>query len=279
MKKTVLFMLAIVGLLACEDEDQEPLTNTSRANEVPPATWAAITEFDVAREVIQWAEAPEINQQIENAFYLREGSVVSVDSILHDSLPDTTYIRVTMNTVEGRDQRVRSGNLTVMSFANWIDTISNEFTVTLNNWLVDETLINGVFTLIPSIVTDSTSFTWRAENVSLTTANTAYSVSVKNGINFIQLVGNPTEWMQDSTSKMNHVYWVNGTVKGYYSSGEYNAIYSDTMLFNYSCIYPQQGKLVVLEPSKTTVQIDRDNTCSANYVWTLDQITGTGTFK
>jgi hypothetical protein len=220
-----------------------------------------------------------VNQVVENAFYLKEGSIISVDSILHDTLPDTTYIRVALNAVKGGDQRVRSGNLTVMSFANWIDTVPNEFTVTLNNWLVDGTLINGVFTLIPAVVTDSTSFTWRSESVSLTTVNTEYSVSVKSGINFLQLVGRPTEWMQDSTSKMNHVYWVNGTIKGYYSSGEYSVTYSDTMLFNYSCAYPQQGKLVVQEPSKTVVEIDRDNTCSANYVWTLDQIIGTGTFK
>lgn len=279
MKNAQLFLLVIFAFYACKVDDQEPLSNTTRASVAPPVTWTAITEADVAREAIQWVEALEDNQISENAFYLKEGSMITVDSILHDSLPDTTIIQVSMNAVLGKDQRNRTGNLTIQSFGNWVDSTSNNFVVTLNNWMVDETVINGSFVLVPSIFTDSTSFSWRVETMNLTIISKDYYATVKGGLNMILQVGNPNEWMQDSATKLSHIQQVDGSVSGNHVNGQYSASYIDTLLFKYTCSFPQEGRIIVQEPSRTQVIINRDSSCSPTYNWSIDRTTGTGTFK
>jgi len=277
----MLLIIALVGIMAC-DEDQDSLTNTTRATAVPPGLWITLTEFDVAREAILWSEADSALQTSTTTFYLREGTTFQIDSIVHDSLPDTNRVVVTSSAVMGLDGRVRSGTLEIIATRKWIDSVG-QFNVLFSNWKIDDAILDGMCVLSGITLADSQTYSWTIDDIALrmTRPNQTISISDQSDIlTLSQVSGTPGEWIADDSVKLDHVLSIGGTLGGYHSDGIYRATYSDSFQFNYRCPYPTVGNMIIAETGRAQATITIEPACTNTYQWQIGRnTTGTGDFK
>ena len=283
MKKCVLLITMLIGLMAC-NEDQEPLTNTNRATAVPPNTWTAITELDVVREAILWSKASTEDQVSDYAFYLRSGTTIQFDTAFKDTLPnsfDTLQISLNSLNVTGLDNRMRSGSLQIFTVGDSIEVdTTKQYQAEFLGWQVDDALVNGTFNYSLTINDSGLITSWSVSNISMSVFADGQAITISGSTSSTQVEGTSDEWLQDDTTKLNQVLLLSAVVSGSHFDGNYRATYSDSFLFNYRCPFPTTGQMIVSETGRAQAVITLDPTCTSTYQWQIgNTLSGTEDFR